>query len=200
MNENTLKKVLQKDETVLWVGQPLHFSTFNSSNRKTKLFPSILIAALTLTAIVAFLLLSADPQLVPILVLLFIGFFIFILPFAEAASIRGVDYLVTNQRILCMTDERINAFLSLQKKGTPKMVSEPEGGYSLLIGSAVTCPQKSHRKKADDGDMNKEEIVTGILLFNLSKEACEQAMTALEREPLVFTPAPEPFQPQTCTA
>ena len=195
-----MKKVLHENESVLWVGQPLHFSTFNSSNRKTKLLPSILIAVLTLAAIIAFFLASADPSPVSILVLLFFGFFIFILPFAEAACIRGVDYLITNQRILCMTGERINASLSLLKKGTPKMVFEPEGGYSLLIGSAVTCPQKSHRKKADEGDMNKEEIVTGIIFFNLSKEDSEQAMAALEREPLVFTPAPEPFQPQTCTA
>ena len=179
MNETTMKKVLQKGETVLWGGQPLRFSMFNSSNWKSKLLPAILIAVLTLAAITAFFLLSADPSPFIAIVIFLVGFFIFILPFVEVATIRGVDYFLTNQRILCMTGERINASLSLQKKGTPKMVSEPEGGYSLLIGSAVTCPHNSHRKKADDGDMNKEEAVTGIVFFNLSKEACEQAMAAM---------------------
>ena len=130
-----------------------------------------------------------------------IGFFLFLLPFAEAASIRRVDYIITGQQVLSLSGERINASLPRKKKGNPEIVREPEGGYSLLIGSAAECTQSLRRKKADVRIMNNEdEDITGILFYNLSKEDCDQAMTTLGNEPLNFAPAPEPLQRQARSA
>ena len=199
--DEKIKKVLQENETVLWIGQPLRFSTANRSNWKTKLLPPLLIAVLTLGVISAFLFLSPDPRPLFMAVFFLVGFFLFLLPFAEAASIRRVDYVITDQRVLSLTGEHVNASLPRNKRGDPKIVREPEGGYSLLIGSAVECPQKLHRRKADEGIMNNdEEDVTGILFYNLSKEDCDQALDMLGTGPLAFAPAPEPRQRQVRSA
>jgi len=185
MNEN-VKAQLQKDEKVIWMGKAQPFGLMNSENRSGMLLQWALAGGLAVILTVVYLIV-AEAIFIPLpLVLIFIAAMIILLPIMLRVCIMNCDYIITNRRVMVMTDARVGVAMPLEEmKKNYVVFEEVDGGYSLAMGGATSVPSKERRKKVDDGVQNSDGENIGVLFYNMSKDECDKAVAALGGSPLL---------------
>lgn len=170
--EQLIQSVMKEDEKVLWQGQAEPFKTTNPLTKKGIWAQRIILGGLGLLAIYGTMFLLTPPMWAIALIVFLIVGFVMLLPISESKCIRDCDFIVTNERIMVMTGSRINVEFHHDDLNEYAIVDEEDGYQSVLIGEAVNCNPKERRKKTDEGFVNKDEEVTGVIFYNLSKENC----------------------------
>lgn len=186
MNE-MIQRALHDDEQVLLVAQPQKFTVLNSANKKSVVLQSVIAGILGLGPLLLCLILQASGAVWGIsAVVLVIAFFVFMLPFSEATTIKHLDYVITDQRVMCLTGSRVNSSLLRSEITRVQAIEEADGGMTLLINDGIDLQPKQRRKKADEGVLDKEEVIVGMVLCNLPKDTCDKAVAMLQNSPLAM--------------
>lgn len=184
--KDSLAKMLEKDELVLWSGKPVPFKIMDKYY-KPVLIRNYIIAILIIAPIIAWALVAKanNQDINANAVIIILCIILVAIPFKILSFISYRDkcnYFLTNKNIIAYLSEHQQMKLPLQDIDKIESVQQSEGTKSIRIGKAVGIPDKKNRDYAlnclaNAGGEKKDFCV----LFNLSEKDTKTVLELIDK-------------------
>jgi ABC-type multidrug transport system fused ATPase/permease subunit len=177
MNISVFDNILEKDESLEWVGRPEPFAVIDEVNKKsihTRWIISV-VAAVVINALYLGLSLGAGLfifKAFALIITIGVPFYFCIVPFIDRNVLRKRNYAITNKRIIIHAGESSINSMELSAIDQVRVVETQNGNGHVIIGAKfANIPEVKLRKFAlspKTETVEEKERTIAIVLYNIA--------------------------------
>lgn len=150
---------LNEGEQLKWTGKPAGCSVVDPEN-KTTVYLKIGVGIIWIILSLVFYF-PKNQDIISLIIVDVVPFFLILLPFTNANSIRKAKYAITDKRVLVNLSGQV---YSMDYDATTEIKKRDNG--SILVGAAATCaPSKERHLLLYRGVVDSEKNTLGVVLY-----------------------------------
>ncbi len=163
--DDILQTILHKEEKILWEGKAEPFTTLDRTHKNAYLKKLCITLAVTLALLLLYFTTVSEVEPFIVAVMLFLAAYICIKPLTEARQLRSARYLVTDERLVLITDEVVNVVYTDIPMAAIR--TDADGHSSLLCGqrAIAAAPQQRRSFAATGAVIDMDSQLCDSLIF-----------------------------------
>ena len=163
--DDILQTILHKEEKILWEGKAEPFTTLDRTHKNAYLKKLCITLAVTLALRLLYFITVSEVEPFIVAVMLFLAAYICIKPLTEARQLRSARYLVTDERLVLITDEVVNVVYTDIPMAAIR--TDADGHSSLLCGqrAIAAAPQQRRSFAATGAVIDMDSKLCDSLIF-----------------------------------